>query len=593
MVKRRQVARVARTLRENLVVRDHADAVLTQMRKQNKMLLGDLFHGDKYEGVREAIRKVGYYRHDKNKKTLHVQTRPIEGTDEHEILAIAAVSRDPGRSEDFLDTIQDYEPSGKDREALVDMYWKVYKNEGIVNNAANKLAAALSAGGEFEVVRAKKGKARKATEQALQILNFWARNVNSSATNAVVTGARGLQAVTKQVVRQALVEGSWVGRTVWTSADIPSLGRFDIPLNIQSITTAHIEPVVELVGTGIEQFYWTPPSELIRELDKPSTPEIRKLLQKFVPRDMVTKLKKDRQVLLDPALLAHVKHRGMDTEAFGESFIHAALSAVAYRRALDQLDTVTMQNIINRLTIVMVGSAKDPKSPYAKPDVAAARAALMQTFFEDPGPNMTIVWQGDDVDVKDVGAHTQVLSLDERHKIGDSKVKIAIGVPDALLSGTSTDGKAAGWAAQLGMTAQMDELQNAIEQTWTTIGERILLENGFTDIEITYEFSRTLGLDRTEERNQARQDYTAGALSIRSYLKAIGVDPDAEYVQKCIEKGLDPDPAVNTWEMVFTPPQGLQGQGAGKVPGAGRTPDSQTGKTTSERPPANTPIENK
>lgn len=585
---------VARTLHDNITVRDHPDKILDAIRRQgNRMLLGDLFHGDQYASVRKAIKEVGRYQHDKQRKTLHVQTRPIAGTDEHEILGIAAVSRDPGRSETFLDSIQDYQPSGKDRAALVEMYWRIYRNEGIINNAANKLAAALSAGGEFEVTRAKKGKARKATEQLLQILTYWVKNVNSAAVSAVITGARSLPAVTKQVVRQALVEGSWIGRTVWTSAEVPNLGSFDLPMNIQSITTAEIKPVEQLVGTGIELFYWTPPSTLINELEKPSLPEIRKVLQQYVPRDLVTKLKKDRQVLLDPALMAHIKHRGMDTEAFGESFVHAALAAVAYRRSIDQLDTVTMQNLINRLTIVMVGSAKDPRSPYAKPDVAAARAALMQSFFEEPGPNMTIVWSGDDVEVKDVGAHTGVLDLDTRHVIADNKVKIAIGVPDALLSGSSAEGKAAGWAAQLGLAAQIDELQSAIEQAWTTIGERIALENGFTDVEITYKFDRSLGLDQVEERNQARNDYTTGVLSIRSYLKAIGVDPDAEYVQKCLEKGLDPDPETTTWESVFTPPQGLQGQGAGKVPGNGRTPDAVTGKPTPERTPKPTPVENK
>lgn len=531
--------------------------------------------------------------------TLHVRTKPLENGD-LQILQIAAVARDPGRSDDYIDTLQDLKTTGRNRSTLVALYWNVYKNQGTVNNAVGKVSAILSAAGSFRVRNARKGKARKATETLTEVLYLWSRYVNSGTPSpistksdqpGVITGARGLKAINHQAVRYALVEGSWVGRNVWTSVPLGSLGTFDLPMTIQSLSTANLEPIRELVGTGIEYFYWVPPSALLNQIRNPVNSDIGKLIKKFIPKDLLNPLKKDGKVLLDPALLMHVKNRGIDTESFGESFIQPALPAIAYAEAITRLDLVSMQNLINRLTIVMVGK-DDVESLYRDPDVVAARAELMRTFFSDPGPNMTVIWSGDDVEVKDVGADKAVLDLNERFKIAEQKIRGSLGVPAALMDGVAADGKAAGWAATIGAAAQLEELANQFAGIWTNLGERIALENGFTDIDLVYEWDKTLLVDKIEERNQNRNDYVAGLLPIRTVLQALGKDPDAEFNQMCFEKGLEPGTAL--WKDAFEPPEGLQGQGAGKVPGNGRTPDSQTNKTSPERPPeAKTPIENK
>jgi hypothetical protein len=300
------------------------------------------------------------------------------------------------------------------------------------------------------------------------------------------------------------------------------------------------------------------------------------------------------------------------------------MGGIAYKRGIEALDLVSMQNLINRLTIVMVGSS-DPKSPYSKSDVAAARAALMQSFFEDPGPNMTIIWQGDDVTVTDVGAHHDVLGLDERHHIAEGKIKIAIGVPEALLSGTTSDGKSAGWAASIGAAAELAELQNGFASAWTTIGNRIANENGFVDIDLVFEFDNSLMVDKGDEWNHLRNDAIAGLISIKTFVQGRGYDFDAEYVQRCVERGLDPDPETVPAIMVFTPLAGLPGQGVtntpptdggatvdpagpppaqvkpalppgqgkGKTPGSGRTPGNPKGKTKTPSREKKTPKENK
>lgn len=566
-----------------------------------KMMLSEMFPGDGYEGLRQAIVANGEYRTGDHGSTLRVKTRRVEGSDDYEVLAMAAiVSRDPGRAEAFLDTVQDYTTTSKTRADQVKLYKSIYANEGLVNNAVNQISAILSGGGSYKVRRAKRGKRPGQPDVLQELLVVWTRNVNSVGPLAVITGSRGLQQVTHQGVRQSLTEGSYMGRTVWgKGVDFGTLGKFDVPTNIQALSTAFIEPVKELVGTGIEAFFWKPSSDFVNQLRRPVSKEVKKLLDQFVPKDVSGPLKKDGKILLDPALLVHIKHRGSDSESFGESFVHPALGAVAYRRSLDQLDLVTMQNLINRLTIIKVGSA-DPKSPYSKTEVALARQSLMQMLLENPGPNMTIVWAGDDVEVEDVGAFATVLGLDQRHAIGDSKVKGALGVPDALLAGTTSDGKSAGWAALIGVSAKLEELQNAFAQAWTTIGERIALENGFTDVDLVYEFDQSVFGDRMELSNQNRATYLTGGMSIRRFLKTQGVDPDAEFIQKAAEMGLDPaDPKV-LWKDVFVPPTGLpgqgadgtpQGQGPGKTPGAGKPPANTVTPKPTVAPPS--PIKEK
>lgn len=535
-----------------------------------KLLLSDLFPGDRYEADRARIIAEGKV--TKGQRTLLVQTSP-EGND-HRIVALAAVSRDPGLSQTYLDAIQDYVPTrgAATRTRELQQLWRIYKVEGVINNAINKIAAILSGGGRFRVRSVRKGKKQNALEQLQIALDTFRLKVNNSPIEGVVKGDRGLQMVIHQAVRSCLVEGDWMGRTVWMDHDVPGVGSFSMPMVIQAIPMEEIETPKDM--EGIEIFYWKPPAKLVDQLKRPETKELKDYLTRAIPRDVQRQLIKDGRVLLDPALLLHVKHRGVPSQTYGESFITPAKRALAFANAVEGLDFVSINSLINRITVVMVGSS-DPKSPYSKADVALARTELMKRLFDEAdGPNMTFVWQGDDVKVENVSAHSSVLDLDDRHRLSIDKVKLALGVPDALLSGTASDGKSAGWAAVIGASAELEELQNAFSGIMTTLGERIAVENGFTDIDLVFEFDKSLLVDRAEEQNQSRNDYVTGLSSIRTALLKRGIDPDAEYLRMLFEKGL-PDGA--TWEEAFKAPEGLQGQGPGKTPGEGRTTDSETG----------------
>lgn len=547
-----------------------------------------LFAGAQFDAVRRDLIEHGVYHHKTasgTQRDLVVRTLPEENG-EHRIVSLAAVSRDPGLAYDFVSLLADYQAKTRSRQTYVTLLWELYQSHGMINNAINKQSGLIATDGEFMVRKAKRGKARNAVPRAKAILHHWARLVNAPTLNpanqsAVITGSRGLQSITRQACRVALVEGSWVARHVWQSVEVPGeSGKIDLPITIQTISTTQLEPVQELINTVAELFYWVPPQALLRQLRTPTSKELGNIVKRLIPKDLQKVLMKDNKVLLDPSLLMHVKHRGRDGVPFGESALECALPAVAYEQSILRLDVVSMQNLINRLTIVMIGS-DDPQSPYAKEDVTMARASLMQSFFEDPGPNMTIIWAGNDVEVKDVGAHQSVLDLNERMQLARDGVRTAMGVPGALLAGELDSSKAAGWASMLGIKAQIADLNDQLENIWTTLGEQILLENGFTELEVEYNFSPIV-MDDAQERSLSQQEYKTGLRSIRSAVRAAGLDPELEFMQRAIEQDLDPETA--TWEEVFRPVEGLQGQGYGGAPGKGRVPDNQTGKTTPERP---------
>lgn len=550
-----------------------------------RMMLDELFAGDEHKELRKEIIQTGKYAPRHSTKELRIQTRELEDG-RHEIMALAALSRDPGKTSDYIGTIADFaDLGGKPTTNLtnkVKQYREIYKNEGIINNAVNKSAALIGVGGRYKVRHARRGKSRRALDDLQMVLDYFTVNVNNAPLSGVVTSERGMKSVIHNGVRHALVEGDWVARQQWTKVQLPtsSGGTVSLPMTLQTISMVNLEPVNELAGLG-ELWYWKPDSSLMNLIVNGSKiKEINEVVKKLVDTKTRDELKKNNRVLLTPALLLHVKHRGFATDPVGESMIEPAKLGIRFSRALTAIDLVSMENVINRLTIVQVGSA-DPKSPYSKADVAAARASLMQSFFEEISPSMVIVWQGDDVKVTDVGSQQSVLDLNKRYEIADEKIKMALGLPDALLLGNVGNGAGASWASMVGAAAQMQELANSFAAVLTTLGERIAIENGFDGVDLIWEFDASLMADYKETRTQNRADYLAGAVSLHSLISASGRDPNAEFLLKCQERGLNPD--TTSWEQAFAPPQGLQGQanggiqgqGDGKDPGAGRTPNDE------------------
>ena len=517
---------------------------------------------------------------------VSVQTNPAG-----EIMAIAAsIPRDPGRSESYLQQVADFAESRTDRKDKIALYHRVYRGEGIVNNAINKAAAMIATEGRFKVryVKGQRGKAGdKAAEEFQLLLDWYTENVNSRALDSVVTGARGIPSLIVQAARSALIEGDAIMRENWDTVSVPVLAgkAFSLPINIQMFSAAHVDIPEDLAGNGLnlELIYWTPPREFIQRLQTPRDKNVKKYLDKLIPRDIQAELIKNGSYLLDPALMSHIKHRGTGFDVFGESMIESAIPDVAYKRALMALDVTTIENLINRLVIIKVGS-DDHESVYHAPEVANARLQLLQRMVQRAGPSATVLWAGPDIDVVEVSAHNAILAMDDRYKQADSRIRSALGVPAALLTGEASDGKAAGWAAKSGLGAQLIELQNQFANMLRSMAEKIAVENNYQDVDVVWEFNSDLLADKEVIARIALQAFQLGLYSSTTALEELGQNAEAEEVRQAadVQKGYKDEP--------FGPPKGAMtnntmgaGGGEGRPPNSGPDPrDGRESKTDQE-----------
>lgn len=494
--------------------------------------LGELFPGDSNAGIRASLVSGNVA---KVTTTNNQEVKVIAEVDkEGNVFSMAAaVSRSPTKAETYL---RSYVPDlqvtgGLERRDKIELYHQVAKKEGIINNAIKKKGALVSQEGTFSVRTARSGKRpRKAVaDDLLTLLQYWAQVVNSAAADAAITGSRGIRQVIRRGSRQAIIEGDLFLREVWKPIPVPALGgkRFKLPIVLQALPSGDIEVSEDLLGLGIDVFYWVPTSEKIQAILSPRDPNVKKIIKETVDSKVISELRKNRKVLLDPSTLLHLKNAGVDTESYGQSDVEAALTDVAYARALKSLDFVTIDSLINRMLVVKIGDP-NPDSAYHSLPTAQARLATFTRLIREIGPNMLIMWAGHDVETTDIGAHQTILDTDDRHSFASKSVKMATGVPDPLLTGSAEGGNAVAWAGFISLGSVVSELQEEWEQALTQLGTRIAEQNGFKDVDLIWQFNQSLLADKEANTKVMLQAYQLGALSHRTFLEELGKDYDVE-----------------------------------------------------------------
>jgi hypothetical protein len=527
--------------------------------------LNDLFPGEKNVAIRDGLKENGLARYTtrEGEASFIAADLDINGN----VMAMAAaVPRAPTRSDVYL---KDDVPDLSDRNSLnrpesIKLYHQIFENEGIVNNAITKKASLISQDGEFEVRTAKQGKRpRKAVVADVQtLLNFWTDNVNSSHLEGAVTGSRGLKQVVRRGARQAMIEGDLFMRQVWQEVPIPELGNksFKVPIVLQALPAADVEIAEDLLGFGIELYYWVPDRSTINKVLRSRDPEVKKVVDRVLASDVKSQLQKTGKVLLDPALLIHLKNNAIDTLAYGQSDVAPVLTDLAYARALKSLDFVTIDSLVNRMLVVKIGD-ENPDSDYHNIAAAQQRVGVFNRLLSEVGPNMLILWAGHDVDTTDIGAHNQILDTDQRHTLASKGVKISTGVPDPLLTGSADGGNAVAWAGFISLAAVATELQEEWAQGLTQLGQRIALENGYTDLEIEFQFSHRLLADRESNAKIMVQAYQLGLLSKRTTLDELGHNFDIEKTRRVIEE------ENGDMEIFMPPPINVGGPAGDQGPG--------------------------
>jgi hypothetical protein len=537
--------------------------------------LEDVFRGKEFASFRDAIRKDGVAPFTTSDGTSYV------GVDIDElgrVMATAAtIPRTPSKAQDFLKQVADFTNQSVDRATEIQLFRNIGSREGIINNAINKIVALVATNGSFKVRRIKgvRGKGGdKRADEYLTLLKYWVENVNSPAEDGVVTGGRGIKAFISQGSRQTYIEGDLFSRTIWSKTKVPVLkgASFSLPMNIQTFAGDVIDIPLDAQALNLEWIDWVPPKSILNSLTNPRYPEMKEELNKLVPPDVQAELKKrNGRYRLEPGLMAHIKHRGTMSSAFGESFIRAAMASIAYKRALMALDIVTIENLLNRLLIIKIGS-DDPNSVYHKQEVSARRVKLLQNMIAKAGPHATLLWAGPDIDVKEAGAYGKILEMDGRYSTADTMLRADMGTPSALLTGEGTSGKSSAIAAIIAVAAQIQEVQDQFAQTLRTWAQRIGEANGFEDVDVTWEFAPNPLIDKTETVNTMLKGYAQGILPLKYVIEeGFGADYDSivEMMNDEVSDGFRDEP--------FGIPKALVQQAAGANPGGTTTNPSGTG----------------
>jgi hypothetical protein len=536
--------------------------------------LEGLLPGQQWAGMRAQLQRDG----------LAMYVDPTSGlesvliadvTSDGRILGLAAaMPRNTGKSIDFIKEIADFQDTitstQTSRKDAVQLFHKVYRAEGIVNNAINKMAALVASTGSFKVrsVKGQQGRSSgKNTEILQQLLDWWVDNVNARSDSGVITGDRGVTSFLNRGARLSMIEGDHFARHFWPKkkVDVPNVGAFSLPMNLQTFSASTIE-TPDLPGTNYEILYWVPPQSLVNLLRTPPDQNVKKLLDQIFPSDVKSALLKDGKVFLDPSLMLHVQHRGTGISTFGESAIEPVLSDIRYKRALDALEITTITNLINRMVIVKVGS-DNKDSAYHTAEVSESRLLRLQRAMQKVGTSATILWPGPDIDVIEVSAHEGVLDLNDRFRIAERRILMALGVPAVLMIGEGGDGKAVGYAAALAVAAQLKDIQNQYANALRGIAEAIAEENGFDGVDVVWEYHENLLDDKAAAAELILKVFQLGLADTQTAVEELGFEYDQ------IKDRQDKDVAAGYKEQPFGPP-----------PAALTTNATGTGGATGGRP---------
>lgn len=528
--------------------------------EEREAKLDALLPGNSWAGVRKDLTEKGAasYRDEAGRESWMVADISEEG---HVMGLAAAVPRNPGTSYDFVNQIGDFKDAlttggATNRKDALALFHRVYRADGMTNNAISKLAALVAPKGSFKVKSVKGQRGKSGDKRAIEfqtLVNWWKDNVNARGEDQVITGDRGITAFVSRGARLCFIEGDHIARHFWPkkAVAVPNLGTYTLPMNLQSFSAQHIEIPEGLEGTNYELLYWAPPKDFIKQLTEPKDPNVGKLLKKLIPSDVRNALVNDGMYLLDPGLLIHIKHKGLPTEPFGESLIEATLSDIRFKRALDALMLSVITNVIARMVVVKIGS-DNKDSVYHKQEVSAARLGMLQRAMQRMGTAGTVLWGGPDLEIVQVSAHDSLPAVEGLYKIAERRHLMSLGMPAVMMIGEGTDGKAAAFGAALAVAGLLTEIQEQYAQALKSIAERIAMENGFEEVDVVWEWHENKLDDKNAAAELILKLWQAALLDADSALEELGYEPDA------VRTRMDQDVKDGIREGIFQPPKGLQ-----------------------------------
>ena len=452
--------------------------------------------------------------------------RPVVDRNRVEGVAIKRIST--RTSSTFLSEVGDYsDPNLSNRAETVALARKLRSVEGVCSSVIDLLV-------DFAVVD---GSFFSDNEELKDLLNKWAKYVNSPVKDNIKRGTvfpvPGLREFARRIVDDILTDGDSVFSLFWSKGvklEPDSEAAF-LPVTMKALDTLSLSEDSELAKLGFERLTLKLSTGLIDKIKNPKT-DADKVLKDVLPKEWLTSINNNEDIVLDPRVTYHLKRNGKDYKPWGESYLLKAFTAVSNKRRLQAVDASTIDGLINRVTIYSIGLQDKEKNPaYHIP--SANRVNALIDMLTDPNRMNSIVWPGPDLSVQEVGPDAKILEFDKKYRQADIDIIRALHVSPLLIDGTGTSKD---WVEFLSTEVGLSAVRNQLQQVFTLIAKEIAIANNMDFETLGYRYETLPLKEEATVKNFAIKMYEHGVLSIESFLKAMGYDLGVEKVLKQREK---------------------------------------------------------
>lgn len=452
-------------------------------------------------------------------------------TEDHKLAEAVAIHTvvNNRTSTSVLENVTDLQnPDLEDRKKMISLSRKLRKAEGVCSSVADLLV-------DFAIT---KGSFYCDNDDLKSILNKWANFINAPVDvtkyKGIVFPVAGLRAFSKKVFDDYLVDGDAVFTVTWQKSVTMDQNTSDkplfLPVTMKCIDTTILSMDDDVSSLGIERITLTLSNKIKSRILDPTT-LADKYLQKSIPKEWLSFLRKGEDIILDPNITYHVKRNAKDYKAWGEPYFIKAFGAVASKRRLQAVDDATIDGLINRFTIFKIGLADQQKNPaYHIP--SKARVQQLINILTNPKRANAAVWPGPDLDYIDIGPDGKILEFDEKYVQADKDILRALHVSPILIDGSSKENVSNDFISLLSTEVGLDYIRSELETIFTSIGKEIAIANNINYEQLYYKFDSQLLRNQENIKNFALKVYELGGVSVETFVNTMGYNFDAEKMLK-------------------------------------------------------------
>lgn len=414
-------------------------------------------------------------------------------------------------SQEYLLNYRDYNSMSSNIKKQIKLSRKLYYWGNIIGTAVDTLV-------EFAVTPIRIYNVDD--EKCLKMLDHFKNNVNAGNPNVT----RGLNALINEISLEWFIAGNVFPYHNWRDVTIEgSRKTYEMPNNIPLLNPDNIEldKVAASVGVQIIKMEIPPAIQDIvrRNSSRSKLSEEETIIYDNVSEDIRKLVRKNKyEVILSPEKVKHIKRKGRSFSVWGVPYLTRCFPEFATKQKIKALDTATIDGLINRITIFLVGDKDNPTT------WAPERLAALHSLLSSPNPSNMLVW-GYDLDVKDVGPDGHILEFKNRYDQADYDILAALGVPLNLFIGVGKE--RAGTDPFITLMAMVEKLEKMREQLQVYL-EDLLAEicerNGFNGVKPKIRWQRMNLRNIKELRTLVLSLHDRGLLPIQTTLEESNYD---------------------------------------------------------------------